>query len=221
MKQDAIIQFFQHIASRESSYGIQNAFRFKAVLVSRKRGIDGECEFLKSRYGDDGGDNETVPAPVRRKKTKNRETSGVDASNMDNTPVFPSTDDTPAPWEAETFDSPDDPLVNQETDIDDTPAEASTGGEVQAPKPRMTSRIRKKGLENTPAIATVCPESRTPVPPENQLSEETPAYQETDDTPPPNPRRSARNRLPVRTETPATEEPAPRRSSRKLTGKGK
>ena len=160
------------------------------------------------------------PRSVERRQ-KNKETSGVDASNMYNTPVFPATDDTPAPWEAETFDSPDDPLVNQETDIDDTPAKASTGDEVQAPKPRMTSRIRKKGPENTPAMTTVCPESRTPVPPENQLSEETPAYQETDDTPPPNPRRSARNQMPVRTETPATEEPVPRRSSRKLTGKGK
>ena len=106
---------------------------------------------------------------------------------MYKTPVFPATDDTPAPREAETFDSPDDLLVNQETDIDDTPAEASTGDEVQAPKPRMTSRIRKKGPENTLAMTTVCPESRTPVPPENQLSKEMPPYQETDDTPPLNP----------------------------------
>lgn len=38
MKREAIIKFFQHIATREASHGVPNAFRFKAVLSSRKKG---------------------------------------------------------------------------------------------------------------------------------------------------------------------------------------
>jgi hypothetical protein len=38
MRREAITKFFKHIAAREASHGIQNAFRFKAVLSSRKKG---------------------------------------------------------------------------------------------------------------------------------------------------------------------------------------
>lgn len=38
MKREDIIKFFQHIATRETSHGVKNAFRFKAVLSSRKNG---------------------------------------------------------------------------------------------------------------------------------------------------------------------------------------
>jgi hypothetical protein len=39
MKYDAIIKFFQRIASREASHGVQHAFRFKAILSRRRKGI--------------------------------------------------------------------------------------------------------------------------------------------------------------------------------------
>ena len=39
MKLDAIIRFFEHIADREVIHGIRNAFRFKAVLSSHKKGV--------------------------------------------------------------------------------------------------------------------------------------------------------------------------------------
>ena len=38
MRQEDIIKFFKHIGSRQSSHGIKDAFRFKAVLSSRKQG---------------------------------------------------------------------------------------------------------------------------------------------------------------------------------------
>lgn len=48
MKRQGIIDFFQHIAAREASYGVQDAFRFKAVLTSRKKG-----KLLKANYFDE------------------------------------------------------------------------------------------------------------------------------------------------------------------------
>lgn len=48
MKREAIINFFQHIARREPSHGVQNAFRFKAVLSSRKKG-----KLINTHYFDD------------------------------------------------------------------------------------------------------------------------------------------------------------------------
>lgn len=38
MKQSQLIAFFRHVAAREATYGIQNAFRFKSVLSGRKKG---------------------------------------------------------------------------------------------------------------------------------------------------------------------------------------
>ncbi len=49
MKREMLITFFRHIAARETTYGIQNAFRFKAVLSKRKKG-----SLLPTQYGDIG-----------------------------------------------------------------------------------------------------------------------------------------------------------------------
>lgn len=38
MKREEIIQFFKHIETRQVSHGIQDAFRFRATLSSRKKG---------------------------------------------------------------------------------------------------------------------------------------------------------------------------------------
>lgn len=38
MKLTSIVKFFEHIAKREELYGVENGFRFKAVLSSRKKG---------------------------------------------------------------------------------------------------------------------------------------------------------------------------------------
>lgn len=42
-----LIGFFQHIANREDSEGVTNAFRFKRILTSRKKG-----EFTATLYAD-------------------------------------------------------------------------------------------------------------------------------------------------------------------------
>ncbi|KAF8799627.1 hypothetical protein BYT27DRAFT_7263713 [Phlegmacium glaucopus] len=62
MKREALIQFFQHITARQTSHGIQDAFRFKAVLSSRKQG-----SLRTARYVNTIGDD---PAPARRKKNR-------------------------------------------------------------------------------------------------------------------------------------------------------
>ena len=38
MKQEAIIKFFKHIVTQHSSHGIKDAFQFKAILTSHKKG---------------------------------------------------------------------------------------------------------------------------------------------------------------------------------------
>lgn len=68
MKLDSLVMFFKHISNREASHGIAHAFRFKAVLSSRKKGI-----LHPARYEDDGhssGDNDEVVnhLPPRRKR---------------------------------------------------------------------------------------------------------------------------------------------------------
>lgn len=66
MKREDIIKFFQHIALREGSHGIPNAFRFKAVLSSRKKG-----KLVKTRYFDDHEPAlPEVPAPEQTEDTE-------------------------------------------------------------------------------------------------------------------------------------------------------
>ena len=71
MKLLGLIDFFKHVLQRETSHGIKKAFRFKAVLSSRRKGTLGP-----SRYKDDDEDSksnkskDTSPAPVRRKRRK-------------------------------------------------------------------------------------------------------------------------------------------------------
>jgi hypothetical protein len=68
MKLDSLTKFFEHISRREETNGISKAFRFKAVLSSRKKG-----SLRPARYADDvdveSGDADIVP-PKRRKRRK-------------------------------------------------------------------------------------------------------------------------------------------------------
>src|SRR5271168_5114340 len=36
MRQEDIVKFFKHISTRQISHGVRDAFRFKAVMTSRK-----------------------------------------------------------------------------------------------------------------------------------------------------------------------------------------
>ena len=62
MKLEAIIKFFKHIAAREAAHGIPQAFRFKSVLSSRKKG-----DLHPARYLDMGADSEPEPVIAHRK----------------------------------------------------------------------------------------------------------------------------------------------------------
>jgi hypothetical protein len=62
MRKEEITKFFEHVENRQSSHGIKDAFRFKAVLLSRKK-----AEVIKSKYEDprpapDLTDNTQTPA---------------------------------------------------------------------------------------------------------------------------------------------------------------
>lgn len=70
MKIESLIKFFKHVLEREQSHGIPNAFRFKAVLSSRKNGTICPAHYKHDGDGDDS-ENENVPPPrVRRKRRK-------------------------------------------------------------------------------------------------------------------------------------------------------
>ena len=51
MRLDSLIQFFKHVSQRETSHGIPNGFRFKAISSSRKKG-----SLLLANYKHDGND---------------------------------------------------------------------------------------------------------------------------------------------------------------------
>ena len=88
MKQEMLIMFFWHIAAHETTYGIQNAFRFKAILSKQKKG-----SLLPTQYGDIGAGAGAVgiivePGPVtvtaQKKKAKPGRVNGADASTVGN-----------------------------------------------------------------------------------------------------------------------------------------
>src|SRR3979490_1857787 len=66
MKREAMIQFFQHVAARQESHGNQDAFRFKAILPSRKKGTLCDAKYCDA----DAGLDQPAPAPAPRRKKK-------------------------------------------------------------------------------------------------------------------------------------------------------
>ena len=71
MKLDYLIKFFKHVSKHEASHGIPNAFRFKAILSSHKKG-----SICPAHYKEDGDGSkvdeelENVLAPPQRKCQK-------------------------------------------------------------------------------------------------------------------------------------------------------
>jgi hypothetical protein len=45
MRQEDMIKFFEHVANRQASHGVKDAFRFKAVLTTRKKGDLGSTKY--------------------------------------------------------------------------------------------------------------------------------------------------------------------------------
>lgn len=67
MKLNSLIEFFKHVSLRETSHGVANAFRFKSILSSRKKGV-----LKPARYKDDlleSGDSSPPPV-IRRRRRK-------------------------------------------------------------------------------------------------------------------------------------------------------
>jgi hypothetical protein len=64
MKLDSLVAFFQHVISREDTHGIKDAFRFKMVLNSRKKG-----DLVPACYSIDGTPASDV-LPTSRKPTR-------------------------------------------------------------------------------------------------------------------------------------------------------
>ena len=63
MKRDDMIKFFEHIASRQATHSIKDAFKFKAILSSRKNG-----NFIDTKYPDNemsqAADDLPAPSPT-------------------------------------------------------------------------------------------------------------------------------------------------------------
>ena len=67
MKHNDLEKLFMHIASHEVSHGLQNAYRFKAILSSWKQEI-----LLTSQYNDDDPEPVSVPMVLLQKSRKDR-----------------------------------------------------------------------------------------------------------------------------------------------------
>ena len=74
MKLDSLVKFFKHISERELSHGITNAFRFKSVLSSRKKGSIRPARYqVDGSISDEAENSEVVPIPRRRKRRKGQQ----------------------------------------------------------------------------------------------------------------------------------------------------
>ena len=62
MKRDSMIKFFEHIDLRQAANGIRDAFKFKAILSSRKRGV--LCDTKYPEPASEFHVHEMTPAPV-------------------------------------------------------------------------------------------------------------------------------------------------------------
>lgn len=72
MRQEDILKFFKHIERRQSSHGIKDAFKFKAVLTSRKKG-----SLEEAVYKDVLIDEAPEPDPIHSSPTREDSHDGV------------------------------------------------------------------------------------------------------------------------------------------------
>jgi hypothetical protein len=148
MKQEALMKFFRYIASREVSHGIQDAFKFKAVLSSRKKGV-----LQKSMYNDGDEELELTPARPRRKKRIEKEghkkageeiptetrNSPAQVSDRDRDISRPSTTD---PIEVEDFHGNTEQITPRRSTRNHTVNEIDqTSPESEIPPNRRSSRL--------------------------------------------------------------------------------
>jgi hypothetical protein len=72
MKRDDMIKLFEHIGARQASHGVDDAFRFKKVLSSRKKGSLQEASY----HDTNPGNPDPAPAPVPQRNIQATTNSG-------------------------------------------------------------------------------------------------------------------------------------------------
>jgi hypothetical protein len=96
MKLDCIIKFFKHVCEREASHGVPNAFRFKAVLSSRKKGT-----LQPPRYKDDNVESQVAedlnrdPPRIRKRRKKARREEDPTLLNFEENTVADDMEEVP------------------------------------------------------------------------------------------------------------------------------
>ena len=80
MKFEVMVKFFNHVAERETSHSIAHAFRFKAVLSSRKKGSLHPAQYIDdiAEPREDIVDNLVPVSRRRRKKQTMNATQGME-----------------------------------------------------------------------------------------------------------------------------------------------
>ena len=191
MRLESLILFFKHVAERETSHGIPYAFRFKAVLSSRKSGTMRPARY---RYdGDDQDDQDDVDEtpPVRRKRRKRQSQSG-------NTQVLPP----------DVLEEPIQPpaTITQSQ----APAGRHTSATLEAGQPGGRSTLTQRYTSATPITE---PETSAITPTGLYTPAETPTRKDVD-TPSPQPRNRGRKSIPVGPPARRSSLSKPRRSQR-------
>lgn len=108
--------FFKYVAAREDSHGVSNAFRFKSVLSSRKKG-----HMLPAHYQIDNTAEGEEPRISRRRRNPQGQ---VDHSQSVLSNQASNTDDVPAPTDSQSRhgDHGQSVLNDQAANADEVPA---------------------------------------------------------------------------------------------------
>lgn len=107
MRLESIVTFFKHVLLREASHGVPNAFRFKAVLSGRKKGV-----FGSAHYKDEEGNLEEhdirIPPPKLRRKRRKPKPANVNEDRIldEDIPLPAATDGTDIPSATAGTDTP-------------------------------------------------------------------------------------------------------------------
>jgi hypothetical protein len=70
MKLNDIISFFEHVSKREEVHGIENGFRFKSILTSRKKGLLQPAKYRTESGGSDEEEDSRSPLRNIRRPTQ-------------------------------------------------------------------------------------------------------------------------------------------------------
>jgi hypothetical protein len=113
MKLNSMIKFFEHIATREQSYGVEDGFRFKAVLSSRKKGSIHPAKYKTLHGGSDDDDESALTQTnIRQQRPRTSRPEGTQVYTGLMTPACSQLNtglrtpaDSPAPRQPRTLDN--------------------------------------------------------------------------------------------------------------------